>query len=82
MLRQFLYNLRYLSTASDTRSKKKIRTRVQMYDIKLNFFKNLRYNSKYLCWSVQNKIIKNPDSRMAKFHVFEQGCIQSEFHSS
>ena len=51
--------------------RKKTRTRVQVKDIKLRSFKNLflRFKSKYLCCSLQNKIIKKPISRTKKFQV-------------
>ena len=41
---------------------KKIRTRVQMKDIKLKFLKGLflRYKRRYFCCNLQNKIIENP----------------------
>ena len=42
-----------------SRFKKKTRTRVQVEDIKLRFFKNLflRFKSRYLYYDLQNKII-------------------------
>ena len=55
MLQQFFY-IQYQVQGM----RKKTRTRVQLKDIKIRFLKNLflRFKSRYLCCSLQNKIIK------------------------
>ena len=60
----------FLYTISAARSKKKPRTRVQVKDIKLRFFKNLfllTFNSKILYCGLQNKIIKTLSPEQQNF---------------
>ena len=65
------------------KKKKKIRTRVERWLCERYYsrkFKNLffKYKSEYLCWGLQNKIIKNPVFRATKFHAVE--ACKTMFH--
>ena len=62
-----------LYTIPGARYKKKTRTRVGRWLYERYYSKKLilKYQSKYLCCGLQNKIIKNPVSRRTRFHAVE-----------